>query len=93
LPLDIYNILHMYSPIRLGIKKANVVPVNMALNDLPKGISWIRLMASCHFRASMPQFTSMSADMIAIINKLSLLNESLICCNENFQFGCRCNCL
>lgn len=38
LPSFMYSILPIYSPIRLGVKNARVVPVNMALKALLNGM-------------------------------------------------------
>ncbi len=59
-PSFTYKIRPRYSPMRLGVKDAIVAPVKIALkaslNETPPS----GRMASCHFRASMPQLTGMS---------------------------------
>ncbi len=55
-----YRIRPRYSPILLGVKDAIVAPVKIALNASLKEMPPSGRMASCHFRASIPQLTGIS---------------------------------
>lgn len=61
-PSSTYKTLPTYSPILLGVKKAMVVPENTALREVTNEIFVTPTSASCHLRASIPQFTNISAN-------------------------------
>src|SRR6476661_1918204 len=61
LELDFTNkILPKYSPKRLGVKNAIVVPLNIACNDLANETFSTSRSDNCHFFASSPQFTNIN---------------------------------
>ena len=53
-----------YSPIRFGVKKAIVAPLKMDPSDLRNEIGSTALRASCHLRASSPQFTNIKRNAV-----------------------------
>src|SRR5260221_12961709 len=60
-PSLMYRIRSMYARIRLGVKEASVIQVKMARKASLKDIPSIGLSANCHWRASIPQLSGISA--------------------------------
>src|SRR5215213_7592779 len=81
LPSSTYNIRPTYSPVRLGVKDAIVLPVKVALKAVHKLRGCRLRRASCHLRASSPQFTSMS-NVTSNINPLALLLNTFFNCDK-----------
>jgi len=77
-PSSRYTTLPTYSPIRFGVFTANDCPVKTALNAFIKEILSIERTRTCHFLASMPQFTNINRITSISLSWLGPVIEALI---------------